>query len=369
MNIPDSNINREQFSGIAVEAAIKIALMFAMMIWCFEIIRPFIHLVVWGAIIAIALFPLTKVLSEKLTLSIGKSSALVTVIALILLIVPTVLFSGAIISGTQEFANKIVEGNLVFPPPKASVNDWPIIGERLFSLWSQASSNLQLLLENHSEELKTFMSHAANILGGLTTTILQFIFSIIISGLLMANAQSCGRVFHHIAVRIAGSHGEEFSSLTVATVRGVVQGVIGVAIIQSILAGLGMALVGIPATGIWMLLVLILAIVQLPPIIILAPIIAYVFSVESSTVAIVFTIWCIIVSGSDAILKPILMGRGVDLPMLVILLGAIGGMVMSGIIGLFSGAVVLALGYKLFMAWLKINVAEKADSEVPTEAN
>lgn len=118
-----------------------------------------------------------------------------------------------------------------------------------------------------------------------------------------------------------------------------------------------MGIAGVPATGLWMLAVLILAIIQLPPILVLGPVMAYLFAVETTTVAVLFTVWGILVSASDVVLKPMLMGRGVDIPMLVILLGALGGMMMSGIIGLFVGAVVLGLGYKLLMTWL-----EQADS-------
>jgi predicted PurR-regulated permease PerM len=137
------------------------------------------------------------------------------------------------------------------------------------------------------------------------------------------------------------------------TVRSVAQGVLGVALIQSLLAGVGLLAAGVPGAGLWALLVLLLAIVQLPPILILAPIILYVFSVSSTTVAVIFMIWSILVSMSDAFLKPLLLGRGVEVPMLIILVGAIGGMIYSGIIGLFVGAVVLALGYELFRVWLE----------------
>ena len=118
------------------------------------------------------------------------------------------------------------------------------------------------------------------------------------------------------------------------------------------LAGAGMVAAGVPYAGIWSLGVLIFAVVQLPPLLILVPIIVWVFSVSTTTVAVIFMIWSLLVSIIDNVLKPLLLGRGVDVPMFVILIGAIGGMITSGIIGLFLGAVVLALGYKLFLAWL-----------------
>ena len=148
------------------------------------------------------------------------------------------------------------------------------------------------------------------------------------------------------------SSGKDYADLSKATIRSVAQGVLGVAIIQSVLSALGMMVMGVPAWGVWTLLILMLAIAQLPPILILGFVSAYVFSVAETTPAVIFLIYCLIVSSSDAFLKPLFLGRGMEIPMLVILLGAIGGMLMSGIIGLFVGAIILALGYQLFMAWL-----------------
>ncbi|WP_394495842.1 AI-2E family transporter [Shewanella sp. ENK2] len=359
----DKNISTPAgFTHAAVDAAIKIALIFIMVIWCFKIIQPFIMPILWGGIIAIALYPVVILLSKKVKLSVGKSSLLVTLLALSLLLVPTFLFSGAIVSGTQDFIAEVHDGTLVIPAPKESVADLPLVGEKLYNFWSSVSSDLEKVVRTYADEIKGFSSKAASIFGSFGMTVLQFLISIIIAGVFMSRAQGSNQMFHKVSVRLAGKHGEEFSELAVATVRSVVQGVIGVAFIQSILAGIGLGLAGVPGTGIWMLLVLILAIIQLPPILILGPIIAYVFTVESSTVAIMFMIWSILVSASDAFLKPMLMGRGVDIPMLVILLGAIGGMILSGIVGLFVGAVVLALSYKLFSAWLVVETAE-LDSE------
>ncbi len=117
-------------------------------------------------------------------------------------------------------------------------------------------------------------------------------------------------------------------------------------------AGIGLVAVEVPAAGLWALLVLLLAVIQLPPLLVLGPIIFYVFSIAETTPAVLFMIWSILVSVSDTFLKPLFLGRGVEVPMLVILLGAIGGMMLSGLIGLFVGSVVLSLGNKVFQAWL-----------------
>lgn len=346
------------FTHAVIDAAIKVALIFVMVIWCFQIIRPFLMPILWGGIIAIALYPIVMVLANKLKLSVGKSSLVVTLFALSILIVPSVLFSEALVSGTTDFVTEIKEGTFVIPPPKDSVAELPVIGKKLHEFWLHLSVDLQDVIHENKEYITHFSASAASAIGSFGLTVLQFLISIIIAGVFMKHADGSGQMFYKIATKLAGSHGNEFASLAVATVRSVVQGVIGVAFIQCILAGIGMGLVGVPGTGIWMLLVLILAIVQLPGLIVLGPIIAYVYSVESSTVATIFMIWSLLVGSSDTFLKPMLMGRGVDIPMLVILLGAIGGMLLSGIVGLFVGAVVLALSYKLFSAWLVIETTE-----------
>ena len=153
--------------------------------------------------------------------------------------------------------------------------------------------------------------------------------------------------------------------LAVATVRSVTLGILGVALIQTLLASLGFLLVGVPGAGLWALLVMILAVVQLPTILVLGPIIIYVFSTSSAVIAVVFAIWSILVGISDAFLKPLLMGRGVDVPMLVIFIGAIGGFMTSGIIGLFVGAIIFSLGYKLFLIWLDTDKQPEEASPQP----
>jgi predicted PurR-regulated permease PerM len=196
----------------------------------------------------------------------------------------------------------------------------------------------------------------------------MFVISIIIAGAFLVYGRSGSRAMESIAGRVMGKKGgKEFVDLAGATIRSVAQGVLGVALIQSILAGIGLLVMGVPYAGIWAVLVLLLAIIQLPPLLILGPIVVYVFSVAETVPAVIFMVWSMVVSVSDGFLKPLFLGRGMDIPMLVILLGAIGGMMLSGIIGLFVGAVVLAVGYTLFMAWLE-QEQQGAEEQVSAES-
>ena len=160
--------------------------------------------------------------------------------------------------------------------------------------------------------------------------------------------------------------------MSIETIRSVAKGVLGVAIIQALLSGVGLAIMGVPAPGLWAGAVLILAIIQLPPLIVLGPIAFWVFSIADPVPATIFAVYAFIVSISDAFLKPMFLGRGMEIPMLVILLGAIGGAILSGIIGLFVGAVVLALGYEILKAWMatdELNNPKQLDIEPAEDAS
>jgi predicted PurR-regulated permease PerM len=341
------------FQKRVLEAAIRISLLALLVLWCFNIVRPFILPVLWGAIMAVAIYPLFV---KAYTLLGGReklTATLITLLALALLITPMVMLSGSLIESSKTLAADIEDGTLTVPPPADSVKDWPLVGEKLHAAWALASTNLEAAFEKFRPQVEAVSNWLISAAAGVGAGILMFVISIIIAGAFLVYASSGSQAMESIAGRVMGKKGgKDFVDIAGATIRSVAQGVLGVALIQSILAGIGLLAIGVPYAGIWALLVLLLAIVQLPPILILGPIIVYVFSVAETVPAVIFMIWSIIVSSSDAFLKPLFLGRGMDIPMLVILLGAIGGMLLSGIIGLFIGAVVLAVGYTLFTAWL-----------------
>jgi len=179
------------------------------------------------------------------------------------------------------------------------------------------------------------------------------VLSMIIAGVFLVSAEGGYKTALTISSSLIGDRGVALVDLAVATIRSVAKGVLGVAIIQALLSGIGLAVMGVPAAGLWAGAVLILAIIQLPPLIILGPIAFWLFSVADPVPATIFAVYAFIVSISDSFLKPMFLGRGMEIPMLVILIGAIGGAMLSGIIGLFVGAVILALGYEILVAWMK----------------
>lgn len=366
MNDPGDSLDDSLFQRRAMEAAIRIGLVVLLMVWCFNILRPFIMPVLWGAIIAVAIYPLFVRFSAAVGGRRKLAATVLTLCGLVLLITPTVMISDSAIENSRALVEQSRAGTLTIPPPPESVQDWPLIGNWFYGTWHLASTNLGELIGDYRPQLTEAGKKVLAALAGAGITILQFIISIIIAGVLLVYAHSSSRALEAVAARLMGVQaGHDFTEMSGATIRSVAQGVLGVAIIQALLAGISLIVMGVPYAGIWTLLVLLLAVLQLPTIIILGPIIIYVFSVAATLPAVIFMIWNLLVGVSDSFLKPMLLGRGLDIPMPVILLGAIGGMILSGIIGLFVGAVVLALGYRLFIAWLGGESGAAADRQAP----
>ena len=361
MKTSNQYLDDKFFVARALEAAIRIGLVFLILYWCFKIGQPFIQTIVWGIIIAVAIHPSYDRLKSALGGRGRLAATLITLFALIVLLVPTYMLSDSLINAVQGYSANIKEGTLAVPTPPESVRSWPVIGKSLHTFWSLASNNLAAALSKIIPYLQKFGIPLLSTAAGAGVGILKFVVSIFIAGVLLANAVGGGRAARAIATRLTGKQGTMAVELAEATVRSVTLGILGVAVIQTLAAGLGFLVVGVPGAGLWALLVLILAVVQLPTILILGPIIVYVFATSSTVIAVIFAIWSLLVGMSDAFLKPLLMGRGVDVPMLVIFIGAIGGFIASGIIGLFVGAIILALGYKLFLLWLNEDTQPQAE--------
>jgi predicted PurR-regulated permease PerM len=361
----DRAINNRNFIDDSLKPAIRIGLIALLVWWCFLIFRPFLIPVLWAIIIAVAVYPFYRKLENGLGGRSKLTAALFTLAAITLLMVPTVTLFGSLIDHVKELSADLKNDTLTIPPPTDSVATWPVIGESVHKFWYSASVNLQATLLRIGPQLKEIAGDLLYSGGELALGVIQFVFSIMIAGVFLAKAENCHSISNKIFRSVVGERGGELVDLSSATIRSVTQGVLGIAIIQSLLAGVGMLIVEVPGAGFWAFLVLLLAVVQLPPLLVLAPVIFYVFSVSSQTTAVIFAIWGVFVSISDSFLKPLLLGRGVRIPMLVILVGAIGGMMLSGIIGLFVGAVVFSLGFTLFQAWLDKEAQEKPENMVP----
>ena len=344
---PDKSYLRRAF-----EVSTHLSLIVLLVATCILFLRPFIAVVAWGLTIAIAGFPAYRWL-QKLLGGRGRFAAvLFTVLLLTILIVPIALLAQTLIGGFQALAVRLHDGTLRIPPPPANIATWPIIGKRVSDLWSLASTNFAAVLPSFAPVLKEAAARLLAASAGVGIGVLQFFVSIVIAGFLLANSAQGARLSRKLAIRLLGNKGAQFEALAEATIRSVTAGILGVALIQSLFAGLGFLFVRLPGAGLWALLFLIAAVLQVGPLV-LIPAVIYVFATTSTAKAVAFLIWCIVVALMDNVLKPLLLGRGVPVPILVIFLGAIGGFLAMGILGLFVGAIVLSVGYMLFLAWLE----------------
>ncbi len=354
---------KQEKVNIAIEIAIKLGVLAIVIYFSYLIAKPFIPIVVWGIIIAVAISPLINTLEKRFS---NRKMVIIgfTVTMIVALLVPTYALSGKMVTSSQTVLLTIKDGNITIPPPSPEVKEWPIIGEKFHALGTSASQDLKKTLTPYTDDIKNIIEAIFSAIKAGLGTIFMFIGSIIIAAFFLLGKEKSIEFYENLLRRLVGDRGPEWAKLSTLTVRSVVTGVLGVALIQAAFALLGLVLMEIPFAAVWALIIMFLTIIQIPALVIIGPIIAYVFSQGSGTPEVIFTVYMLIVGMSDGVLKPMLMGRGVNIPMLVILIGAIGGMILMGMIGLFIGAVIFALTYELFGLWIS-EVKETSINETP----
>ncbi|MCB1857535.1 MAG: AI-2E family transporter [Gammaproteobacteria bacterium] len=361
----DSAIVKQFLSSELVDALVRFGLIAFVVVMCVKVFSPFMGLMLWGLILAVALYPFHQRLAKFLGGRQGRASTLMVVIGLVMIGLPTVIVGSSFAGQIHDVFGAFQEQTISVRPPDPAVAQWPLIGKKVYGTWSAAADNFPKFLENMQPQLEKILRSglavAANTAGGL----FLFLGSLIIAGIMMAYGESGSLAMRRILCRLSSpGKGRELQSLSTATVRSVAVGVLGVAFIQALLLGIGFVLADIPGAGLLAIVVMVLGIAQLPATLVSLPVIAYIWwSGDGSTMSNIFYSVYLIAAGLvDNVLKPLLLGRGVDAPMPIILLGALGGMVSAGIIGLFVGAVLLAVGYQIFMDWV-----DEGDPEEPAE--
>lgn len=336
----------------AVEIAIRLSLLIALVGWCSIILSPFISLLLWGTIIAVTVNPIHVKLRKRLGGREKLSAILITLVLLAVILIPCILLAESLYEGIRYFRETYQQGGHLIPPPDQRVESWPAAAQPIVDIWRLASSSLHSFLIQYKEQLTNVGRWLFSALTGISVGILQFMIAIILSGVMLVYAKSGGNAVERVFIRLAGKRGEDFVKLSEVTIRKVVKGIIGVAFIQTTLASIGFFVAGVPAAGLWAVISLVLAIVQIGVGPVVIPLIIYMFSTSDTLTASLFMGWSIMVLLIDNVLKPLLLGRGAPVPMLVIFLGSIGGFITSGFIGLFLGAVILSLTYKLAEEWI-----------------
>ena len=350
-NNPRTSPSNYSFEKI-VDTLIRLAILFFLLGWCITILRPFVLVLIWAAVIAIAIYPLYNLFTRIFGNRKNWAAVVLTILMLGVLLVPSGLVVESLYDEVEQLRDLNEQGRLTMPPPGERTANWPSIAQPILDFWTLASQNLQTAVVRYSEYVKVAAAWLLSAAAGFGTGLLQFVVSIIIAGILLAYSASLASAATGIFVKLAGKNGESFASTIVTTVRSVVKGILGVAVIQAIMAGIGFFSAGVPYAGLWTVVSLFFAIIQVGAGPVAIPIMIYMFSAADTLTAVLLAIWLVITLISDNILKPLLLGRGAPAPMLVVFLGAIGGFITSGFLGLFLGAVILTIGYKLFRTWL-----------------
>ena len=349
-NSTDNQSNN--YVNITIDLILKVGALFLVVFLCFKILKPFLGMLLWGLIIAIILFPVYFRLRGWLGKRNKLSSIILTIVALSILTLPSIWLVNQLVEGVKLLAGNLQAGDLHITPPSESVADWPVIGNWLYDHWLELS-------ENREESLKGFMPQilawGEKTLGTLANTglgILQFAASIIIAGIFLIFSEKGTESGRRIFQKVVGDRGEEFLDISLKSIRNVATGVLGVAIIQTTLMGVGLILADIPLAAVWIVLILVMTMAQIPVLLFNIPLIIYIFAFMDPLPAVLWMLYFLVMGMIDNILKPLLMGKGASVPMLVIFLGALGGFMAFGFIGLFLGSIVLSLAYKLYLTWV-----------------
>jgi predicted PurR-regulated permease PerM len=351
---PDSEVERGPSSSLW-DTLIRVALIGGLALLCFQVFSPFLRLTVWSIILAVTIYPLHQWIARRLGRRQGLTSLILVILGISLIVIPTWLLMNSFANSVNRFVASVQHNTVHIPAPPETVRNWPLVGKNIHKTWSKASADLPALVETMQPKMGDLALKALSMVASVGGSMLLFLVSFIVASIIMAYGESAERSSRAIFSRVAGSsRGELLAKLSIATIRAVAQGVIGVAAIQALLIGLALLFAGIHLAGVLAIVALILGIAQVPALIITLPVIVYIWASGdySTGSAIMHTIILLVTGMADNVLKPMMLGRGVDVPMPVILFGALGGMAGGGILGMFVGATALALGYEIFEHWV-----------------
>ena len=351
---PDADFERRVSSRL-LDVLIRAGLIAVLAALCYVVFAPFLTLMVWALILAVTLYPLHRALARRIGGKQGLAATIVVIAGVLLIIIPTALLMSSFGSSIHDFVSAVQHNTLQIPAPREGIRDWPIAGKRIYDSWSKAHTDLPGLVQSLRPKIGELARTALSIVANIGLAVLQFLASFIVAGIVMAYGEAGARGSRAIFERIiGGGRGESFAKLSTATIRAVAQGVIGIAFVQALLVGLALLVAHVPWAGVLAAVTLVLSVAQVPALIVILPTIGYIWSSGNygNGAAVAHTVILLLAGMADNVLKPLMLGRGVDAPMPVVLLGALGGMATGGILGMFVGATLLALGYQIFMSWV-----------------
>jgi predicted PurR-regulated permease PerM len=342
----------EPLSKNTIDSLVRLSILALLVYWAFLVVQPFLVPIAWSIILVIVLYPAYSWSIRRLHLPPAIAAGLIVVFCLLILLGPATWLGLSLGASVRWFAQRLASGELRIPPPFAGVKTWPFVGAKTYDLWNLASSNLTDAFAKVGPSLRPLSTRLLLLASSAGLSMLKFIISIIIAGFLFKPGPSMVKSTGVIFRRLTTEHGDEYVELVGITIRNLARGVIGVALLQSLLVGIGLIVAGIPAAGLISLSVLILAIVQVGSAIVIVPLVIWSFFAMDTFAAVLFAIYMVPVSLIDNVLRPLIMAHGLKTPMLVILIGLLGGVWVHGLIGLFVGPIVLAIGWELLGIWI-----------------
>jgi predicted PurR-regulated permease PerM len=342
----------DQTTSSFIEVAIRLGALALLLYWSLLLVSPFISIVIWSAVLSVALYPVFEWISLRLGGRRRLAAALVTILSLLVIVGPASWLALGLVDSVRLIAERLDLANLTIPPPSSSIKEWPLIGEPIYQFWDLASTNLSAALAQILPQLKPLGSSLLRIGADTGLGIVMFLVSIIVAGFLFSPAPTIVEAVKKFSRRLNPTRGEEFVDQAGATIRAVSRGVIGISVLQALLAGIGLMVAGIPQASLITFAVLVLGIIQIGPSIVIIPVIIWSWTFMDTKSALLFTAYMVPVNLLDNLLRPLVMGRGLKTPMLVILFGVIGGTLAYGITGLFLGPIILAVIWELFVSWI-----------------
>ena len=351
-NLPEPRPAR-LFDASVVDLIIRVACLALLLYWTAQIILPFLPIMAWSVILAVVLYPGFVWCTKRLRLPPMAAALLMTATSLAVLFGPITWLSLSLIDSLRLLGHRLEHGDIPIPPPGIAVKSWPLIGAQLFTLWDQASTNLEAVILQIGPELKPFAGTLLSFASSSGISMLSFVIAVALSGFLLVPGPALADKARAVVRHVDAKHGDEFMHLTSVTIRNLARGVIGVSLLQALLIGIGLIVAGIPGAGLLALCALISGILQIGTMIVVVPVLIFAWLTMSHAAALVLTLYLVPVGVLDTFLRPIVMAHGLKTPMLVILIGVLGGVLVHGMIGVFVGPVVLAIAWELLAAWTR----------------
>lgn len=346
--LPDSGSNEKQEFINTLLRVLGVVFLIAATIY---VIYPFAGMLVWAGVLAIALYPVQEWFQKKVGIRSGWSATWIILALFTLLVAPCTWLLMSTAGGIADYLGKLNAASLVLPFPSEEVKNWPLIGQSVFDFWNKAASDLPAFLSLYEKQISFMLMKTAGIAGGVAADVAYFMLALIIAGFFLANGSTLMVFTHKFLSRLTDDKADEISGIITGTIRNVVKGVLVIALVQTILAGVSFVITGIPFPGMWTAFCLLLSVVQIGILPVALVLIIYVWIKMSTLTAILFMVWMLFIGIIDNIIRPALMGKASKAPAGVVFLGSMGGLLSMGFIGLFIGAILLSVVYELINAW------------------